>query len=55
MDGLFPERYLSESVRKHIEQTYYARVNEQAKFENMVGNPFFWISSCIPPSIPIMA
>lgn len=41
MDRLSPERYLSASVREYIEQTYYARVNEQAKLENLICDPFF--------------
>ena len=41
MASLLPERYLSSSVRERIEQTYYARVNEQAKLENLIRNPLF--------------
>ncbi|HLO18348.1 MAG TPA: hypothetical protein VK206_26180 [Anaerolineales bacterium] len=41
MDLRSPERYLSASVREYIEQTYYARVNEQAKLENLICDPFF--------------
>jgi hypothetical protein len=50
MDNLFPERYLSASVREYIEQTYYARVNEQAKFENMIGNPMFLGNKAVHPA-----
>lgn len=35
------ERYLSTSIRERIEQAYYARVNEQAKLENLIHNPLF--------------
>ena len=41
MDLPAPERYLSASVREHIEQAYYARVNEQAKLENLIRDPSF--------------
>ena len=41
MDLPSPERYLSASVREYIEQTYYARVNEQAKLEKLICDPFF--------------
>jgi len=41
MDNPSPERHLSESVRERIEQAYYARVNEQAKLENLIRNPLF--------------
>jgi hypothetical protein len=36
-----PERYLSTWVRERIEQSYYARVSEQAKLENLIRNPMF--------------
>lgn len=32
------ERYLSASVREHLEQEYYARVNEEARMENLIRN-----------------
>ena len=41
MDHSPPERYLSTGVRERIEQTYYGRVNEQAKLENLIRNPTF--------------
>ena len=41
MDNLSPERYLSASVREHIEQAYYARVNAQAKLEILIRDPLF--------------
>ncbi len=41
MDHSSPERYLSSGVRERIEQSYYARVNEQAKLENLIRNPTF--------------
>jgi len=41
MENLSPERYLPVSVREHIEQVYYARVNEQAKLENLIRDPLF--------------
>ncbi len=40
MNNLSPERYLSASVRERIEQAYYARVNEQARLENLIRDPF---------------
>lgn len=39
MVALSPERYLSTSIREHIENTYYRRVNEQARLENLIRNP----------------
>lgn len=39
MAELSPERYLAASVREYIEQSYYAMVNEQARFENLIRNP----------------
>lgn len=41
MDYSPPERYLSAGVRDRIEQSYYARINEQAKLENLIRNPMF--------------
>jgi hypothetical protein len=41
MDYSPPARYLSAWVRERIEQSYYARVNEQAKLENLIRNPMF--------------
>jgi len=41
MADLSPERYLSASVRERLEQAYYARVNEQAKLENLIRDPLF--------------
>ncbi len=35
------ERYLSAAVRERLEQAYYARVNEQAKLENLIRDPLF--------------
>ena len=45
-----PERYLSDSVRTHIEQAYYARVNEQAKLENLIRNPLFLENTVVHPA-----
>ncbi len=50
MDELSPERYLSASVREYIEQAYYARVNEQAKLENLIRNPFFMENAAKNPA-----
>src|SRR5512142_134764 len=50
MENLFPERYLSASVRAYIEQAYYARVNEQAKLENMISDPLFFASTVVHPA-----
>jgi len=50
MISLLPEHYLSESVREYIEQTYYARVNEQAKLENLVRNPLFMQNTATHPA-----
>ncbi len=41
MNNPAPERYLSASVRDRIEQSFYGRVNEQAKLENLIRNPSF--------------
>ena len=41
MDNPSPGRYLSTSVRERIEQAYYAQVNEQAKLEYLMRDPFF--------------
>lgn len=41
MEHPSPERYLSAGVRERIEQSYYARVNEQAKLEHLIRNPMF--------------
>ena len=38
---LAPERYVSAAVREHLEQTYYARVNEQSRLETLIGDPRF--------------
>lgn len=38
MGGLSPEHYLSASAREWIEQSFYGRVNEQAKLENLIRN-----------------
>jgi hypothetical protein len=45
-----PERYLSASVREYIEQTYYARVNEQAKLENLISQPLFLENAAAHPA-----
>jgi hypothetical protein len=50
MDHRSPERYLSASVRKHIEQNYYMRVNEQAKLENLILDPLFMENSAKHPA-----
>src|SRR5512142_836551 len=50
MENLFPERYLSASVRTYIEQAYYARVNEQAKLENMISDPLFFANTVVHPA-----
>lgn len=36
-----PEEFLPAPVRDHIERAYYARVNEQARLENLVRDPTF--------------
>ncbi len=36
------ENYLPESVRSYLENTYYGRVNEQARLENLISTPGFW-------------
>jgi predicted metal-dependent HD superfamily phosphohydrolase len=41
MNNPTPERYLSASVRERIEQSFYGRINEQAKLENLILNPLF--------------
>lgn len=41
MVDLSPERYLSAFVREYLEQTYYARVNEQAVLANLIRDPLF--------------
>lgn len=51
MEALFPERFLSESVRDYIEQTYYARVHEQAKLENLMRDPSFLEGAAINPAL----
>ena len=35
--------YLPESVRSWVETRYYSRVNTQARFENLIQDPSFWI------------
>ena len=35
------DTYLPESIRSQIEQRYYARVNEQARFERFIDDPEF--------------
>jgi hypothetical protein len=47
---IFPERYLSASVREHIEQSYYGRVNQQAKLENLIRNPLFMQNTAAHPA-----
>lgn len=44
------ERYLSTSVREYIEQMYYARVNEQAKLENLIRDPLFMQNAAKHPA-----
>ena len=51
MDNLSPERYLSASVRERIEQAYYARVNEQAKLENLIRDPSFLENAARNPAL----
>lgn len=34
--------YLPERLRSWLEQRYYARVNQQARFEALIGDPDFW-------------
>jgi len=46
-----PERYLSASVRKYIEQAYYARVEEQSKLENLIHNPSFMQDAAKNPAL----
>lgn len=41
MLNLAPERYVSAAVREHLEQAYYAHVNEQSKLETLIGDPRF--------------
>ena len=41
MAPLLPEHYLSAPVREYLEQAFYARVNEQAKLENLIRDPSF--------------
>lgn len=50
MVDLSPERYLSTSVRERIEQAYYARVNEQAKLENLIRDPLFMQNTAKHPA-----
>jgi hypothetical protein len=50
MADVLPERYLSVSVREHIEQSYYARVNKQAKLEHLIRNPLFMRSTATHPA-----
>jgi metal-dependent HD superfamily phosphatase/phosphodiesterase len=50
MTDVFPERYLSASVREQIELSYYARVNEQAKLENLIRNPLFLQNTATHPA-----
>ena len=50
MITLSPERYLSASVREYIEQTYYARVSEQSKLENLICNPSFMEDAARDPA-----
>lgn len=50
MTDVSPERYLSESVRERIEQSFYARVNEQAKLENLIGNLLFMENTVVHPA-----
>jgi hypothetical protein len=45
------EHYLSPSIRERIEQSYYARVNEQAKLENIVRDPYFLRNTEIHPAL----
>jgi len=47
---LSPERYLSTLVRERIEQSYYARVNEQAKLENLIRDPLFMQNAAKHPA-----
>jgi len=47
---LSPERYLSTSVRERIEQAYYARVNQQAKLENLIRDPLFMQNAAKHPA-----
>jgi hypothetical protein len=51
MAELLPERYLSASVRERIEQAYYARVNEQARLENLIRDPFFLEQAAKHPAL----
>ena len=50
MVDLSAEHYLSASVREHIEQSYYARVNEQAKLENLIRKSLFLEDSAKHPA-----
>ena len=50
MVDLSPERYLSTYVRGRIEQAYYARVNEQAKLENLIRDPLFMQNAAKHPA-----
>ena len=50
MADVLPERYLSASVRERIEQSYYGRVNEQAKLENLIRNPLFMQNTAAHPA-----
>jgi hypothetical protein len=51
MITLSPERYLSASVREHIEQAYYARVSEQSKLETLIRNPSFMENAAKDPAL----
>jgi hypothetical protein len=35
-------RYLPEAIRAQIEQAYYACINQQGQFEQLVHDPEFW-------------
>lgn len=45
------DRYLSASVRESLEQAYYARVNEQARLENLAPDPEFWAATSKHPAL----
>jgi len=36
------DRYLQEAIRLQIEQAYYARINAQGQFEQLIQDPEFW-------------
>ena len=45
------DRYLPESVRTIIEQSYYAQINQQAMLENLIQDPDFWQTSDRHPGL----